>query len=308
MISWLSPFSHDTITFYCSKCLTNQLSALFTYYGRQNKSSCLIKSHWVLILVITHTYFSNFIDFSGFITFRCTFNKPRTCFRDSISLAMMVTTLSSLIWAAFTEVCTVFWTDLKYQPAVNPSPADPPESPLHRRLSFLSQILSSQSIFFLLPALRRDCAGIKDDPDLPGCKSCCSSCYLQVHNPTAKPMNEECRWSALLRCRTERNWFWWPRTRSEAECVCILLNPGTCHHCFRGMFNAECLAPQNSSNAPAITYFSLECVSAASSAAYVHAFPVPSTAKQLQRRFLGLFQGLREYLNTSRESRELNVV
>lgn len=69
MISWLSPFSHDTITFYCCKCLTNQLSALFTYCRRQNKSSCLIKSHWILILVITETYFNSFIDFCVFITF-----------------------------------------------------------------------------------------------------------------------------------------------------------------------------------------------------------------------------------------------
>lgn len=285
MISWLSPFSHDTITFYCSKCLTNQLSALFTYDGRQNKSSCLIKSHRVLILVITQTYLSNFIDFSGFITCRFTFNKPKSCFRDIISLVLMVTTLSSLIWEALNKVCAVFWTELRYQPAVTPSPADPPGSPLHRRLWFLSQILNSQSVFFLLPALRRDSAFRKDDPDLPACKSCCSSCYLQVHNPTTKPVHAECQRSALLHCRTKRNWFWWPRTRSETECVCILLNPGTCHHCFRATFNAECLAPQHSSAAPAITYFSLECVSSASSATYVHTFPVTSTAKQLQRDF-----------------------
>lgn len=130
---------------------------------------------------------------------------------------------------------------------------------------------------------------------------CKSTTPLQ--NPWMRSISDQ----ALVHCRTKRNWFWWPRTRSETECVCVLLNPGTCHHCFRGTFNAECLAP-HSSTAPAITYFSLECVSAASSAAYVRTFPVPSAAKQLQRRFLGLFQGLQEYLNTSRESRELSFV
>lgn len=108
MISWLSPFSHDTITFYCSKCLANRLSALFTCYGRQNKSSCLIKRHRVLILVITDTYFSNFIDFSGFITFFS--NKATSCFSDGVSLAVLVTTLSSPIWEAVLKVCNVFWT------------------------------------------------------------------------------------------------------------------------------------------------------------------------------------------------------
>lgn len=63
MIPWLSPFSRDTITFYCSERLTDRLSALFTDCRRQNKSSCLTKSHWILILVITETSLTVLLTF-----------------------------------------------------------------------------------------------------------------------------------------------------------------------------------------------------------------------------------------------------
>lgn len=74
--------------------------------------------------------------------------------------------------------------------------------------------------------------------------------------------------------------------QDQRESVCILLNLGTYHHFFREIFHVECLASWNSKNAstaPMITYFLLEYVSSASSAAYMHKFPLTFTAEQLQK-------------------------
>lgn len=120
MISWLSPFSHDTITFYCSKCLCKpDCQHYLRCAGKQNTSSCLIKSHWILILVITKgPPPPNFIDFVLFC-FCHFYNKAKkkkvsfTVFACCCDHRLICTYLSSFFWLLENFLnCIKYWNNL----------------------------------------------------------------------------------------------------------------------------------------------------------------------------------------------------
>lgn len=79
------------------------------------------------------------------------------------------------------------WTDSEHQVAVNWSPADPAGSLFHRSLWFLSQTLNSKSVSFLSLVKSSTVCSIKDDSSHAGCRSCCSTGYLQVTPPWKIP-------------------------------------------------------------------------------------------------------------------------